>query len=424
MGERDTVTLSARWLRHGAFGILDQAVIAGTNFTLNVLFARWMTVETYGLFAVAMSCILIVTGFQVALVLDPMTVFGAGKYRAVAQAYVAQLGRLHVHVFAALGAIVLVVIAFGGLLISPHALVAFAAALCAAMLFAFVRRAIYLQIRPDLAFAAAVAQAVCSIGLALAWHRFGDFSPARAFVVIAAGAGAASMVGWSISRAKPADIRAESPPELRAIGQDHWRYGRWAMGTSLVYIGGIFAYPPLIAWMVGLAAAGRFRAVETLFMPVAQLVTATSTLALPVLVAHRDRLRSGLVRLALLGLAVLALFYAIPMVVFAPAVAGYVFANPAYGSDLWLIAAIGTATVLATVQNAALVLLRAIEQPRGEFWSQLAATAMTFIAGIPAGMLAGLDGLAGVLVAARLAGLIVTLRLLDVYMAARKHGRS
>jgi O-antigen/teichoic acid export membrane protein len=296
---------------------------------------------------------------------------------------------------------------------------AFAAALCAMVLFAFVRRVIYLQMRPHVALAAAAVQAMTSIGLTLVWHHLGEFSPAHALAVIAAGVGAGSAVGWGLSRPRPADIAAELSPSIRTIGEDHWRYGRWAGGTSLVYIGGVFAYPPLIAWMVGLEAAGRFRAVETLFMPVAQLTTALGMVALPVIVAHRDRLGPALVRSLLLGSAALTLPYAIPVVVFAPAIAGYVFANPGYGSDLWLTASIGTATVIATVQNTAVILLRAIDGPRGEFWSQSAVTAITLTIGVGAGLLAGLDGLVTALVAARFAGLAVVLWLLTASMERR-----
>jgi O-antigen/teichoic acid export membrane protein len=419
MNQPDKVILSARWLGRAGFGIADHAVIAGTNFVLNILFARWLTVEGYGLFVVAMSCIAIINGFQVSLVLDPMTVFGAGKYRPTARAYVRRLGGWHIAACAVLGAVVLVLAAFGGLIASPVVEFAFMAALCAMVLFAFVRRAIYLQVRPHVALAAAAVQAVTSIGLTLVWHHFAEFSPAYALAVIAAGAGAGSAVGWGFSRLRPVDIAAESPPPVRMIGEDHWRYGRWAGATSLVYVGGVFAYPPLIAWMVGLEAAGRFRAVETLFMPIAQLTPALGTVALPVIVTHRDRLSPALVRLLLLGSAALTLLYAIPVIVFAPTIAGYLFANPDFGSDLWLTTAIGTATVIATVKNTAVILLRAIDGPRGEFWSQSAVTTMTLTIGVGAGLLAGLDGLVTALVVARVAGLAVALWLLAASIERR-----
>jgi O-antigen/teichoic acid export membrane protein len=421
MHEPDTVKLSARWLGRAGSGIADQALIAGTNFALNILFARWMSVEAYGVFAVTMSCILIITGFQVSLVLDPMTLFGAGKYRPAARAYVRKLGAWHLLACAMVGALVLLLAAFGGLIASPAIEFAFAAALCATVLFAFVRRAIYLQIRPHVALAAAAVQAVTSIGLTLVWYRLAEFSPAHALLVIAAGASAGSVAGWGLSRPRPANTAAETPPPIRMIAEDHWHYGRWAGGTSLVYIGGVFAYPPLIAWMVGLDAAGRFRGVETLFMPVAQLTTALGMVGLPVIVAQRDRLGPALVRSLLLGSAALTVPYAILVVVFAPAIAGYVFANPDYGSDLWLTAAIGTATVMATVQNTAVILLRAIDGPRGEFWSQLAVTAITLTIGIGAGLLAGLDGLVTALVGARTAGLAVALWLLTASMQQRRN---
>jgi O-antigen/teichoic acid export membrane protein len=347
-----------------------------------------------------------------------MTVFGARKYSAVARAYVHKLGFVQLLAFAAFGGLAVVLFEIGSWPARSHSELAFGVALCSMMLFAFVRRAIYLEIRPHLAVTATAAYAASCIGVALVWHRFADFSPADGLVVFAAGSGMGTVIGWWLSRRKPVHVDSDSLPSVRTMCHDHWQYGRWASGTWLVYTGGISVYPLIIAYMLGFEAAGVFRAIETLFVPVGQLFTALGTLGLPVIVAQRHlrgrQLSGSLVGLVLLGCGAVAVCYTVPVILFAPAIATYVFAKPEYASDVWVTAFIGIATVIAVVQSVVYLLLRSIERPYGEFWSQLSVTGITLTVGIGAGMLAGLTGIAAGLAAARSVGLIVALWLLGL----------
>jgi hypothetical protein len=112
-----------------------------------------------------------------------------------------------------------------------------------------------------------------------------------------------------------------------------------------------------------------------------------------------------------------AALYVVPMVLFGPTIALYVFAKPEYASDWRLFAFIGSAAVLGALQGTACLFLRSLEKPHGEFWSQLSVAVASFTIGLGAGMLAGLDGLAAALVVARGGGLIVALWLLNKEMA-------
>ena len=421
--------VSAQWLGRAGFAIADQALLSGTTFALNILFARWMSTQEFGVFAVQMACILMINYFQNALVLEPMSVFGALRYRPVMDAYIRKLGLLQLVACAALGGATFVLVEIGGWVASPQSALALGLTLSSMMLFGFVRRTLYLESVPHLALATTAAYAASCIGVALVWRQYGDLSPADALLVIAAGSGVGSLIGWWLFRGRrPGAAGSREPPTIRALCRAHWLYARWALGTALTYVGISAAYPPLIAYMLGFQAAGTFRAVETLFAPVAQLVTAISTLALPAIAAQRGPnervVTRSFVRSALLGSGAFAALYAIPMVLFGPAVARYVFAKPEYASDWWMIAFMGLAAVLGAAQSAAYLFLRSIEQPHGEFWSQLLAMVVTFTIGIGAGMLAGLTGFTAALVMTRSSGLIVALWLLDKEIAKRERSLS
>ena len=422
----NTSEVITRWLGRAGFAVADQAVLSGTTLVLNVLFARWMSTEEFGLLAVEMSCILLLSGIHNALILEPMSVFGAHKYGGVIDAYVRKLGILQFAALVPLLGMTIALVGIDGWLASPQNAFTFGLTLCSMMLFAFVRRSVYLEILPHLALAISTIYAVTCIGLALVAHGFGNFSPANALQVIAVGSGLGSVFGWGLSRGLWRVVRKSgASPTTGELWGDHWRYGRWILGTTIVYVGSSAAYPPLIASILDLQAAGTYRAIETLFAPVGQLITAVSTLALPAIVAQRggnERAPGGsVVGAALLGSGGVAALYVVPMVIFGPAVARFVFAKPEYASDWWIIAFIGLAAVLGAMQSAAYLFLRSIERPHGEFWSQLSVAAATFTIGIGAAKVAGLDGLTAALVMARSFGLVVALRLLGKELA--KHER-
>ncbi|MCI0561107.1 MAG: hypothetical protein MN733_21690, partial [Nitrososphaera sp.] len=92
-----------RWIVAGGFAIVEQALFAGTNFIVNILLARLLSQEDYGAFAIAFSIYLLVGYFHLALLTEPMLVFGAGKYAKKNNTYLALLIYCHVVLTVVLG---------------------------------------------------------------------------------------------------------------------------------------------------------------------------------------------------------------------------------------------------------------------------------------------------------------------------------
>lgn len=61
--------------------LADQGIFAFTNFLLNILFARWLSVSEYGLFAISFSGYLILTVLHHGMILEPLLV-QSGKIKA------------------------------------------------------------------------------------------------------------------------------------------------------------------------------------------------------------------------------------------------------------------------------------------------------------------------------------------------------
>lgn len=75
--------------------LVDQGLFAGSNFILNVLLARWLTVAEYGTFALAYSLFIFFATFHSAAFIEPMLVFGPGKYSRIIDEYLGVLIRGH-----------------------------------------------------------------------------------------------------------------------------------------------------------------------------------------------------------------------------------------------------------------------------------------------------------------------------------------
>ena len=139
---------------------------------------------------------------------------------------------------------------------SPKNTFAFAITLFFMMLFGFVRRAIYLEILPHFALAVTGAYSVACVGLALVATRFGEISPNMGLVVTSAGFGAGGVIGWYLFRGRRRSTSdSKEPPSIYELCRDHWRYGRWVLGTAILYAGSTSGYPLLVAYVLGFGAA-------------------------------------------------------------------------------------------------------------------------------------------------------------------------
>jgi hypothetical protein len=61
-----------RWGTKGSLAILEYGLIAGSNFVLGFLLARWMTAEQYGAYGLGFSIFLLLSFLFQAFLLDPI----------------------------------------------------------------------------------------------------------------------------------------------------------------------------------------------------------------------------------------------------------------------------------------------------------------------------------------------------------------
>ncbi|MGI8744318.1 MAG: lipopolysaccharide biosynthesis protein [Bryobacteraceae bacterium] len=398
---------SVRFAHKAALAISDQALFSGANFAVNILLARWLAPAEYGAFSLAYSVFLLFAVVHTALLIEPLMVFGSGKYQGVFPSYVRVLLRGHFALMAP-GIVLLFITAFVlGKIYSPTAERAFfglALSGAAILLFWLVRRVFYVLLQPGWGVLGGALYFSTVMGCMWGLRAVGQLSTTTAFVAMGAASLLASLIlfarfgfGWSEA----------SEPSFREVAADHWRYGRWAIASSAVsWFPGSIYYALLPAWQ-GLEATAALRALMNFVMPVLQAIAALGMLLVPMLV--RDRDSGGFHKMNRTMLLFLGLFCS-GAVVYGLALwllRGHIFQlfyAGKYGQYAGLPFLLAGLLPLGTCATAVLGDgLRALERPDRTFWCYLGSVGSAMVAGIP---LARVFGVTGALIGLHLSSIV------------------
>ncbi len=382
------------WARSGAWSVLDQALFAGANFLVNVLLARWLSPEAYGAFAVAFVVFLLVGAVHGGLFIEPMLVFGAGRFEGRTAAYLRVLFRAHVVFSLVTGALL---VAIGGLTWWWGEQAVWAEFLALGVGSGFIlalwllRRACYVVERPAWAAGAGALYLVLLLTSAFALSAAERLNGAVAIGLMAAGAFAASLVlavrlGLYATDARPSATLAA---EARAA---HVGYGRWAAPTgALEWVHSSLPMLVLPA-VVGLEGSGALRALYNLAMPALQAFSALSILALPLFVRARveGHLRSAALRVGG-GLVALGAVYGLVILAFGKPVVAWLY-NGKYPLSMAALVCLAVLPAAAAASGVLMALLRSAERPKAVFHARVAATSVAATAGVAVTALLGVVG--------------------------------
>jgi O-antigen/teichoic acid export membrane protein len=380
--------------------VLGQALFAGSHFLVNVFLARWLSAEQYGAFALAFSCFLLFSMLYSACVYEPMIVFGSGSYANSFRSYLAILVRSNLVLLAAVSASMLAVSLLLGRMYSSSVQHAFAALAIAApfiMLTWLGRGGFYARLQPGEAAVGGVFYFATMVGVLYLLRLKNQLSPGTAFLAM----GLAGLVSslYLLLRLSSRSHLVSHDLTLRAVANNHWRYGKWAVASAVVAWFPDNIYYAVLPALSGLGATAALRALINLINPVLHVLYALSAVLIPTLVRHRGR--SGITGMTrtmkmLLGLlipvsvAYLATLWGFRLALFR------IFYGGNYreysGLPILLVGLIPIAAGAAMVLGAG---LRAIERPSSVFWGYVAASVSTVFLGLPLAYVWGVAGAAG-----------------------------
>lgn len=406
-----------RWGTKGGLAILEYGLIAGSNFVLGFLLARWMTAEQYGAYGLGFSIFLLLSFLYQALLLEPMSVYGGSTYRENLRGYMKTSLKMH----NAISAVIFVVFAVAAAVTyalgrSPALAGALAGLTVAApciFLFWFGRRGFYLKISPGPAAVGAVLYFILVVGGVFVINRMHVLSSFTAFLLMGLAALACG-IALMIALQKTLDP-GTGVPELSPTWKKHWSYGKWALGSSIVGWIPTYLYFSIVSIFAGIAHAGELRALMNLAGPVLQTYAALSMLFLPY--ASRVQSKEG-------NAGTYALTWRMTLLFTAGAIAYWAMVIPFRGQILNLLYAgnyssvgqylpfFALETIIWSASVGASIVLRAMESPRSLFFANCAASAITLVVGIPATKLFGLWGVVWSIILANSSALAIAIVLL------------
>ncbi len=397
----------------GAWALLDQAVFALSNFGINIVLARRLPPHDYGAFTLAYSVFLLLGTIHSALLIEPMLVFGSGKYRETLSGYFAVLLQGH-WVLTAGTSLTLAAGGIGLNFIGQQSvgvvLIALAIANPFILLLWLIRRSCCIRSDLRLAASGGIFYSVVLVAGCYALIRVGWFSSFSVFVLM----GAASLIGalWIKSGLPSGSSRAASGLR-RDIAAHHWAFGRWAVGTGVLGALMLNLYYIVIPARHGLESTATLKALMNLNLPVLHSTVALSVTAIPLLVKLRGTSRfGGAVRTLLALFSAGGLLYWLALGISHQHVVRWLYGQRYAGEShlLWLVGAVSVACALLSVLEAA---LRSLERSDEVFRAYLLGCLSTGGLGIPltlawgpAGAIAGLLGSYGIAVGAMASNLL------------------
>ncbi len=408
---------AVRWGTKGGLAILEYGLIAGSNFVLGFLLARWMTAEQYGAYGLGFSIFLLLSFLYQALLLEPMSVYGGSNFRGNLRGYMRTSLKMHYAIsaviFVAFGIAAAVTFALGKSPALAGALAGLTVASPCIFLFWLGRRGFYLKISPGPAALGAVLYFVLVVGGVFVINRLHLLSSFSAFLLMGLAALACG-VTLMLALRRMLDPNTEVP-DLRQTWAKHWSYGKWALGSSIVGWIPTYLYFSVVSVFAGIAHAGELRALMNLAGPVLQTYAALSMLFLPY--ASRVQSKEGnsgtyalTWRMTLL-FTVGAVVYWAAVIPFRGPILKLLYAGN-YGSISEYLPFFALETIIWSAGVGASIVLRAMESPRSIFFANTAASVITLVIGIPATKFFGLWGVVWSIILANSAALVMVIVLL------------
>jgi O-antigen/teichoic acid export membrane protein len=383
------------WLGQGAFAIVEQGGFSASSFIVSVLLARWTPAPVFGAFAVAFTIFLILAGIHNAFLLEPMSVLGPARYGDRPHRYLQSQLRIHLKVTLPMAAAVLASSALIHLAQpgSPlaGAMLGMGLALPAILLIWTTRLAAYVVRRPPVALGQTLIYGTVTVAAMLVLKVTHHVSGQSAFCAVGLAALIGSLPMWLVLRRGA----ATEPPDAPSPGHDHWVFGRWVAVAGVIGNLGSQCQGFLVVVILDLGAAGQLRAVLLLALPMAQVLNAVTTVALPRLSRlHGEGRDKELVRRCfLLGWCMIpiAVCFVIGLAVLSHPLESLLY-HGRYAKVAWLFPVAGLQVVFAAMAVGPTLALRATEQPRVYLIGGSIQAVVTVTATFVLGLLFGLPG--------------------------------
>ncbi len=281
--------LSRRFSQRAGWALVDQALYGASNFLANTLMARWLEPTEYGAFAVGWMVLLMGFQLQNPLITEPLAVYTPNRFRLAPHIYQQQVVQLHWLLTISASLVFLVLAWFQTDVAFRGVYLGLAVALPFVQYAMLARRICYANLTPRLSALGGLIYLPLFVLSALVLHQVSWLNAFTAMVLMGLASLASGywvMLWWkrgSEPRALPSltkDFRMWFSM-FRMVLRYHWRYGRWGLPASLLWV--LVSSLPyiLLLRLHGLEPVAGLRVLENTLAPVNSFLSAFNSLMLP-----------------------------------------------------------------------------------------------------------------------------------------------
>jgi len=307
----------SKWARYGFFALLDQGLFSAVNFLTSIFLARWMEEKDFGVYSVAYTLFLFLSGFHNALILEPASIIGPSSYQSRIRSYIKTNTKLHFYITIPIS---LLLITSGIFLINFQiglelgmALISVGISFPFMLYLWWFRRACYLLYNPVAAFWTSFLYSFLSLGGVFLLYSSGKLQTIIIFGLL----GTTSVLSTiPLSRIKRTE--ADNPKiSLNKTLSENLKFGKWVIVGALLYIGGGQIQTFFVTAITGFEGTAALRAMYNFFLPMALSITAISNLILPYLSKdfgiqnYKSLVRKGLIMTFVMSIFSIMYFLAI-----------------------------------------------------------------------------------------------------------------
>lgn len=301
------------WAKRGGFAVVDRGLIAGTNFISNLVLARTLGPDEYGVFVATFSALLLCQSLYDAGFSEPALVVGPSDYSANLRGYSLSLLRGHARVSIIASLLLAPAAAVCYWIrgpISANMVLAVMIALPFYLLMGLCRSLCYLALRSDFSMIGGMAYFVVTGGVLEMLFLAGWLTKATAFGAFAAGSCASSACLLAVLRRYcwRTSSRVES---VDPVGR-HRQYAKWAVPAAVTVWLSSNIHVILLASLIGWKSVGVMKVLDTILLLYLHYNSALSNVWLPMFAARSKSapaLATLAVRVAVFCLSQAILFY-------------------------------------------------------------------------------------------------------------------
>lgn len=404
------------WAKKISGAVVDQALFAGSNFIINILLARWLSPEVYGVFVVAYTWFLLAQNFYDAMLVEPLAILGSGKYANVFRSYLAHAYFGHW----LLSGIVSVILLLSSILAYQFdsaqmawALIGAAIASPFLLLRWLSRQPCYVLSAPHWSAYSNLAYLIVTVIVLVALYFGNWLNDFTSMLAIGLSGGLTSWI-LTIFYLKP---QAAVEPSRQEVFQEHWRYGVWSSPSRLLVWVQTNSYYVILPLFMGVVASATLRATSNFILPMNMTFTALFNILVPSFVRlHEGQGKAALTRrlrkltLIFFGM---TLLYTLGLLLFGKWLIHLAYDGRYDGPvDFWLLFLMGTTTIANAFLTMGDAALRSIGGVRYVFLARIPQAILMLTVGL---YLVYLYGVAGVYIASTIVPLIGTVQVFYYY---------